>query len=385
MLERSFWRGRRVLLTGHTGFKGSWLATWLLDMGAEVFGYALEPPTTPSHFEVCRLAGRMTSTIGDLRDRAGLTRAVQHARPEVVFHLAAQALVRHSYAEPIDTFETNVMGTVYLLEAVRQTPSVAAVVVVTSDKCYQNQDWPWGYREGDPLGGRDPYSASKACAELAAAAYRSSFLEGREPPVGLATVRAGNVIGGGDWATDRLVPDALRAIDAGRPLELRNPGATRPWQHVLEPLCGYLMVAESLCRQPREFSCAWNFGPREDDVVTVAALADLVMRARRSVASHTIVHGSASPGQDPPPREEHFLALDSSRARQRLGWRPRWTLPTAVANTVVWHDRCGAPADARNGSPLADTLFELSCEQIRRYEIADTSHSAHDLEASERR
>ena len=281
-MNPTFWRDRRVFLTGHTGFKGGWLALWLTHVGAEVHGYALAPPTEPNFYTAARLERYLaSSTIADIRDADTLERAMRAARPEVVLHLAAQPLVRHSYAEPVDTYATNVMGTIHLLEAVRKTSGVRAVVNVTTDKCYDNREWLWPYRENEALGGYDPYSSSKACSELVTAAWRRSFLE----PAGirLATARAGNVIGGGDWAADRLVPDFLRAVDGGRPLIVRSPDATRPWQHVLEPLAGYLALAVKLCHED-SFDDAWNFGPAEADARTVRWMLE-VQAAHRTAVS----------------------------------------------------------------------------------------------------
>src|SRR4051812_32894796 len=263
----AFWRSKRVLITGHTGFKGAWLSLWLGELGAEVTGYALSPPSEPSLFQAAGLADRMHSTLGDVRDLSALRGAFRAARPELVLHLAAQALVRPSYDDPVTTFDTNVMGTVNVLEAARHEPSVRSVVVVTSDKCYENREWPWGYRENEAMGGHDPYSSSKGCAELVTAAYRSSFAKGR---LGIASARAGNVIGGGDWAKDRIIPDFVRAVTQGQALRVRNPGAVRPWQHVLEPLAGYLLLAEHLYSEPQRFAEAWNFGPADSDARPVS-------------------------------------------------------------------------------------------------------------------
>jgi CDP-glucose 4,6-dehydratase len=260
-VNTSFWRGKRVLLTGHTGFKGSWLSLWLQQLDAQVQGFALEPPSQPSLFEQARVAEGMASTIGDIRDFVALHASLQAFRPEVVIHMAAQPLVRQSYAQPVETYATNVMGTVHLLEAVRQTPGIRAVVVVTTDKCYENREWAWGYREVEPMGGHDPYSNSKGCAELVTSAYRASFLANAGVAVGSA--RAGNVIGGGDWASDRLIPDFFRAAQGGHALEVRFPDATRPWQHVLEPVSGYLTLAERLVTHGQAFAEPWNFGPAE--------------------------------------------------------------------------------------------------------------------------
>lgn len=327
-VDRTFWSGRRVFLTGHTGFKGGWLALWLSDMGAEVFGYALEPSTKPSFYVATGLASRLTgNTLADIRDAPTLIEALRRAQAEVVFHLAAQPLVRQSYLDPVDTFATNVMGTVHLFEAVRQVSGVRAVINITTDKCYENREWVWPYRETDRLGGHDPYSGSKACAELVTSAYRRSFL--REAGIHLASVRAGNVIGGGDWAADRLVPDFFRAVQAAEPLIIRSPGATRPWQHVLEPLAGYLMLAQRLVDEGDPFAEAWNFGPDDAGVRPVGWLVDYLC--------------SRTPGAswqraaDPQPHEANTLKLDSAKARARLGWWPRWSLARALDATLEWH------------------------------------------------
>ncbi|MBU1775020.1 MAG: CDP-glucose 4,6-dehydratase, partial [Gammaproteobacteria bacterium] len=271
-VNATFWRGKKVFMTGHTGFKGGWLSLWLQSMGAQVTGFALLPPTIPSLFEVADVAQGMTSIIGDIREAESLAKAVREAAPEIVIHMAAQPLVRYSYANPVETYSTNVMGTVHLLEAVRQTPSVRAVVNVTSDKCYDNKEWVWGYRENEAMGGFDPYSNSKGCAELVASAYRNSFFNPEkyhEHKVALASVRAGNVIGGGDWAADRLIPDILRAISDNKPVVIRSPHAIRPWQHVLEPLSGYLLLAEKLYEQGIAYAEGWNFGPNDEDAKPV--------------------------------------------------------------------------------------------------------------------
>ena len=277
MIEREFWNGRRVFITGHTGFKGSWLSLWLQGLRAEILGYSLQPPTDPNLFELANVAEKMTSVVGDVRDLSSLQQAMTEFQPEIVIHMAAQPLVRRSYQDPVETYTTNVIGTVHLLEAVRQVDSVKAVVDITSDKCYDNREWHWGYRETDSLGGYDPYSSSKACAEAVAASYRSSFFNidrYSEHGVALATVRAGNVIGGGDWAPDRLVPDILKALLKNESVLIRNPYATRPWQHVLEPLNGYLMLAERLCKDGVNYAEAWNFGPDSVNVETVGWIAD---------------------------------------------------------------------------------------------------------------
>jgi CDP-glucose 4,6-dehydratase len=333
-MERAFWRGRRVLITGHTGFKGSWLSLWLQGAGAELLGYALPPPTDPSLFELARVGGGCKSVTGDVLDRELLARTVRDFRPEVVFHLAAQPLVRDSYAHPVETFAVNVLGTVHLLDAARRAPEVRAVVVVTSDKCYENRDSLWGYREDDPLGGHDPYSASKGCAELVTASYRRAFFQpaaaGGTGAV-VASVRAGNVIGGGDWARDRLLPDAVRAWAGGRPLRLRNPRAVRPWQHVIEPLAGYLQLAQRLVGPDgARFEGAWNFGPGEGDARPVAEVIDRVAQLWGPPAAWEADVGAQ-------PHEAHALRLDCSKARLLLGWRPRLPLDTALSWVVDWY------------------------------------------------
>jgi len=327
-VTRSFWAGKRVFLTGHTGFKGGWLALWLNELGAEVHGYALQPPTQPNLFDATGLAHRMaSSTIADIRDEVALTTAMRAARPEVVLHLAAQPLVRQSYLDPVETYSTNVMGSVHLLEAVRSLDCVRAVVNVTTDKCYENDGRAEPYREGDPMGGHDPYSSSKGCAELVTAAFRRSFLSGKG--VRVASARAGNVIGGGDWAADRLIPDFLRAIDSGRTLEIRSPHATRPWQHVLEPVSGYLMLAQRLCEGGEAFDGAWNFGPSLEDAKPVQWIVQALCESVPNATWRVV--------QSPQPHEAHTLSLDSSRARSQLGWRPHWLLPEALARTLAWH------------------------------------------------
>ena len=350
MMDRDFWRGRRVLLTGHTGFKGGWLAVWLLDMGAIVTGLALPPSTTPSLFALCGLEHRLASTTADIRDHEAVRQAFADCRPEIVFHLAAQSLVRRSYREPIETFGTNVMGTVHVLEAARHTSSARAIVVVTSDKCYENREMLWGYRESDPLGGRDPYSASKGCAELVVAAYERSFFS--DLPCAIATVRAGNVIGGGDWSEDRLIPDAIRALRTGAPLALRNPSSVRPWQHVLEPLAGYLALAARLHEQGAIWSGPWNFGPRDEDATDTRTVVDLVIRHWGSGSWDHV----QSPGA---PHESRQLRLDCSKVRALLGWSPILTLEEAIGLTVAWYreaERKGADA------------FALTRTQIREFE-----------------
>ena len=337
-VDPSFWRGKRVLLTGHTGFKGGWLSLWLQQMGAELQGYALAPTPGHSLFREARVAEGMGSTVGDIRDLAALQSAVAAFRPDIVIHMAAQALVRQSYVEPVETYATNVMGTVHLLEAVRRVPGVRVVVNVTTDKCYENREWAWGYREDEPMGGHDPYSNSKGCAELVSSAYRRSFFRDGGPA--LATARAGNVIGGGDWATDRLVPDILRAFERGEPVVIRNPHSTRPWQHVLEPLSGYLVLAQRLWEDGAAFAEGWNLGPRDEDARPVQWIVEQLV-ARWGQGARWQLDG----GQHP--HEAHFLKLDISKARARLGWAPRWRLADALRHIVTWHQAWLAGDDVR--------------------------------------
>ena len=332
-VNQQFWVGKKVFVTGHTGFKGSWLCLWLQQMGAEVTGYALQTPTQPSLFEVAGVAHGMRSIIGDIRDGAALAVAMQNATADIVIHMAAQPLVRYSYVDPVETYSTNVMGTVYLLEAVRQTKSVRAVVNVTSDKCYENKEWVWGYRENEAMGGFDPYSNSKGCAELVTAAYRSSFFNPAkyaEHQVALASGRAGNVIGGGDWAADRLVPDILRAISENRPVVIRNPHAIRPWQHVLEPLSGYLQLAQKLYEEGAAYAEGWNFGPDDEDAKSVQWIVEQLTRQWGEGAGWKL-------DQADHPHEAHYLKLDCSKAKLHLDWRPRWTLAQALENIIAWH------------------------------------------------
>ncbi len=337
----AFWRGRRVLLTGHTGFKGSWLALWLQELGAEVRGYALPAADAPSLWQAARLQAHVPGTLADIRDAQRLAEAVAAFRPEIVLHLAAQALVRESYRAPSETYATNVMGTVNLLEAVRRCDSVRAVLVVTSDKCYENREWLWPYRESDGLGGHDPYSSSKACVELLCASWRESFL--RESGIALATARAGNVIGGGDCSADRLLPDILRAWQAGQSLTLRYPQAVRPWQHVLEPLHGYLCLAQALVEQGQAMAAAWNFGPDNEGLVSVGELVERMAQCWPGQAHWTIEAAEQ-------PHEAGLLALDSSQARARLAWRPRWLLQQAIERTLDWHQAWLAGEDMQTFS-----------------------------------
>lgn len=339
MIEQGFWRGRRVLVTGHTGFKGSWLAVWLHALGADVYGFASPPPTTPSLFELTQLDELVHSITGDVRDLEGVRGAVAESRPEIIFHLAAQSLVHASLADPVGTYSTNVLGTAHLLEAVRAPGrDVRAVVCVTSDKCYSNREWDWGYRENDPLGGHDPYSSSKACQELVAASYRDAVFDGE---VDLATARAGNVIGGGDWAEHRLVPDVMRAALEGRSVTVRNPASVRPWQHVLDPLLGYLILAQRLAGDGDGVAEAWNFGPPIEEAQPVSWLVERLRE--RWPGKFDVELAPASTGD----HEARLLQLDATKARRRLGWAPRWSLERAIDATVEWYDAYGAGRDMR--------------------------------------
>jgi CDP-glucose 4,6-dehydratase len=350
VVDPDFWHGRRVLLTGHTGFKGAWLALWLQSLGARVTGFAAGVPTQPSLYELARVGEGMESIEGDVRDHAALAAAVAQSTPEVIIHMAAQALVRRSFSEPRETYATNVMGTVNLLDAVRVSgESVRALVNVTSDKCYENHEWDWGYREPEPMGGHDPYSSSKGCAELVTAAFRRSFFHAPNGPR-IATARAGNVIGGGDWGAERLLPDIMRAALAGEQVRVRNPNSIRPWQHVLNPLSGYLVLAQALWDSP-DHADAWNFGPPEDDARPVGWIVQ-----RASELWHRELRWALDDG--PHPHEARYLKLDSSLARARLGWRPRLGLDAALEATVAWYRELSAGADMR-----AVTLTQIDAFQ----------------------
>jgi CDP-glucose 4,6-dehydratase len=323
-----FWSRKKVFLTGHTGFKGGWITHWLNELGAHVYGYAIAPPTEPNFFTETNLKKRMTcSTIGNILDLSSLTRELKKAKPDIVIHMAAQPLVRTSYEAPVQTFATNIIGTVNVLEASREVTTVRAIVNITTDKCYENKQWPWPYRESDRLGGYDPYSASKACAEMAAISYRNSFLA--EAGILLASVRAGNVIGGGDWASDRLIPDFFRALDAGETLRIRSPNAIRPWQHVIEPLSGYLLLAERLYAGDEAFAGAWNFGPNDQDARSVSWIVE------KLCIDNPCAHWETEKSKHP--HEAAVLKLDISKAKTKLGWSPRWDLETALKMTTKWY------------------------------------------------
>lgn len=353
-VDAFFWNGKRVFLTGHTGFKGGWLALWLTSMGAKVTGYALAPNTSPSFFEATNIEGDLEkSHIADIRDLEKLQKAMAEAKPEVVIHMAAQPLVRYSYVNPVETYATNVMGTVNILESIRQLDCVRAGVVVTTDKCYENKEWTWGYRENESMGGHDPYSNSKGCAELVTSAYRHSYFSSEkyaQHQVAIASARAGNVIGGGDWSEDRLIPDAIKAFEAKKVLMIRNPLATRPWQHVLEPLSGYLILAQALYKQGSKFAGGWNFGPRDEDARSVQEVIDLLIQNWGSLASWQQDQGEQ-------PHEAHSLKLDISKARQYLNWTPRWSLEMAIEKITEWQHYFRNKVDMK----------KLSLEQIKMY------------------
>jgi CDP-glucose 4,6-dehydratase len=356
-MNADFWKSKKVFITGHTGFKGSWLCLWLERLGAEVTGFALEPPTEPNLFTLSHAGSDMRSVVGDVRDGAALKRAMQEARPEIVIHMAAQTVVRTGYDNPFETYETNVMGTVNLFEAVRATDTVRAVVNVTTDKCYENKEWEWAYRENEPLGGADPYSSSKACSELVTSAYRQSFFPaGRiaQAPVGIATARAGNVLGGGDWTRSQLVPDIMRACMEHRTVLIRSPYAVRPWQFVLEPLRGYLTLAECAYENPAHFSESWNFGPADEDARPVQWIVDRLIRLWGGDAEWKL-------DTDVHPHEAGYLKLDSSKAKQHLGWQPRMHLGQTLEFVVEWYKAYYHMNDVR-------TLTE---GHISRYELLE--------------
>ena len=350
-VDSAFWNGKRVFLTGHTGFKGSWLSLWLVSMGAKVTGYALAPNTTPNLFNVLAIDSLIEkSYIADIRDLTTLQKAMSEARPDVLIHMAAQPLVRYSYANPVETYATNVMGTVHVLESVRSINTVQATVVITTDKCYENKDWAWGYRENESMGGYDPYSNSKGCAELVTSAYRRSYFSEPKSTNRLASARAGNVIGGGDWSEDRLIPDAIKSFEGNRPLMIRNPLATRPWQHVLEPLSGYLILGQSLYEQGSAFASGWNFGPRDEDNRAVQEVVDLLISEWGDKACWK-KEGSEQP------YEANLLKLDCSKARTQLRWVPKWKLEVAIQKIIQWQKAYKAK----------ENMQEISLAQINHY------------------
>jgi CDP-glucose 4,6-dehydratase len=346
-----FWKDKKVFLTGHSGFKGGWLSLWLGSMGAKVTGYALAPNTTPNLFNVLAIDSLIEkSHIADIRDLTTLQKAISEARPDIVIHMAAQPLVRYSYANPVETYATNVMGTVHVLESTRAIDTVRATVVVTTDKCYENKEWVWGYRENEPMGGYDPYSNSKGCAELATSAYRQSYFSSPDSINRVASARAGNVIGGGDWSEDRLIPDAIKAFEANEPLMIRNPLATRPWQHVLEPLSGYLMLAQALYMDGVEFASGWNFGPLDEGNRTVQDVIDLLISGWGDGARWE-KEGSEQP------HEANLLKLDCAKAHAQLGWMPKWGLGVATQKIVEWQKAFQAK----------ENMQEISLAQINQY------------------
>jgi CDP-glucose 4,6-dehydratase len=331
--------GKRVLITGHTGFKGAWLTFILKQFGADVMGFALPPATTPNHFDLLDLKTDIEHVIGDIRDSSAIISAMNSFKPEYVFHLAAQALVKKSYNEPVDTFDTNVMGAVNLLDSVRQSDSVRSLVFITSDKCYENVEWVWGYRETDRLGGHDPYSASKAAAEIIFSAYSRSFFLSKSN-LGVASARAGNVIGGGDWSENRIIPDCIRALEKNRPIELRNPGATRPWQHVLEPLSGYILLASKLYNEPEQHGGSWNFGPSTSEVRTVEEVAN-------SIIKHFGYGRVVNTGSKNKQHEANLLQLNCDKAHQILGWQPKWNIDETITATAQWYKTILGGGDAK--------------------------------------
>lgn len=349
-----FWKNKRVFLTGHTGFKGSWISLWLQSLGAKVKGYALIPPTTPSLFEVANVTVGMESDIGDIRNLVQLTKSIQEFAPDIIIHMAAQPLVRASYRDPVETYSTNVMGTVHVFEAARQTNSVRAIVNVTTDKCYENREWIWGYREDEPMGGHDPYSNSKGCSELITSSFRQSFFQASD--VALASARAGNVIGGGDWAVDRLIPDTLLALEQNIKVVIRNPDAIRPWQHVLEPLSGYLLLAEKLYLHGQKYAEGWNFGPRYEDAQPVRWIIDKMTRQWGDSAGWVTDNGIH-------PHEAHYLKLDISKAQDLLNWSPRWPLHKALEQTTRWHKAWLKNKD----------MQQICLEQIQHYTTTDST------------
>ena len=347
-VNRDFWNGKRVVLTGHTGFKGSWLSLWLQQMGAIVKGYALEPNTSPNLFELAEVANHMESEIGDITNLSQIKDSMHTFNPDILIHMAAQPLVRLSYEEPVLTYATNVMGTVNVLEAARTCENLKAIVSVTTDKCYENKEWAWGYRENEPMGGHDPYSSSKGCAELITSAYRNSFFNS-ENSAAIASARAGNVIGGGDWADDRLIPDILKSFEKKIPVIVRNPMATRPWQHVLEPLSGYLVLAEHLYAEGKSYAEAWNFGPKDEDCKPVSWILDRMVANWHDQATWELAKNDN-------PHEAGYLKLDCSKAASKLNWQPKWNLDFTLGKIINWHQHF------LNGSNIQDECLNEIAE-----------------------
>lgn len=341
-----FWSGKKVFLTGHTGFKGGWLCLWLKTMGAKVVGYALQPDSKPNIFHALGVDNMLEqSYFADIRDLVSLKNAIEDAQPDIVFHMAAQPLVRYSYLHPIETYTTNVMGTANILEGTRRVDSIRATVIITTDKCYENKEWEWGYRENEAMGGSDPYSSSKACAELITSAYRQSFFSDAGSSNQIASARAGNVIGGGDWSIDRLIPDAIRAFEVGGKVKIRNPQSTRPWQHVLEPLSGYLVLAQQLYVEGAFYASSWNFGPSEKDNRSVQEVLELLIAKWGG-------HAAWEKEGIKQPHEAKLLNLDCSKARNILGWTPKWNLETAISKIVEWHKVFGVKGNIHDVSVL---------------------------------
>jgi len=358
MMNKKFWKGKKVFITGHTGFKGSWLCLWLHSLGAEITGYSLAPPTSPSLFNLCHIDEWTHSIQGDIRNRKQLQQAIQEADPDIIIHMAAQPLVRTSYENPVETYEINVMGTLNLFEAVKSLPNprkkVKAVVNVTSDKCYENREWIWGYREGDPLGGYDPYSNSKACSELLTSSYRNSFFNPQtfaHHRIALASARAGNVIGGGDWAKDRLIPDCIRSLLTGEKMIIRNPRSIRPWQHVLEPLSGYLLLIEKLVLEGVQYAEAWNFGPHEEDAKPVQWIVETISKKWGTPLHFEIEDQSHY-------HEAHYLKLDCAKAKWKLGWQPKWNIEQTLDKIVEWSQ----------AYQKGENMKEVCLKQIEEYE-----------------
>lgn len=349
-VDSSFWRGKKVFVTGHTGFKGSWLSLWLQDMGAVVKGYALEPASTPNLFTQANVAQNMDSEIGDITDLNHITESMMAFSPEILIHMAAQPLVRLSYQDPVLTYATNVMGTVNVLEAARKCTNLKAIVSVTTDKCYENKEWAWGYRENEPMGGHDPYSSSKGCAELVTAAYRKSFFNENKTTF-LASARAGNVIGGGDWAEDRLMPDILRAFEKNEPVIVRNPLSTRPWQHVLEPLSGYLVLAQHLFEDGSNFAEGWNFGPKDEDCKPVSWILDKMVENWGNGAKWELDKNNN-------PHEAGYLKLDCSKAALQLNWYPKWNLEDTLKSIIKWHQNYIAQENIKEQCLLEIALYQ---------------------------
>ncbi|MDF1760617.1 MAG: CDP-glucose 4,6-dehydratase [Coxiellaceae bacterium] len=358
-MKKDFWHGKKVLITGHTGFKGSWLSLWLLSLGAEVSGYALEPKTQTSLFSLLKLKKRIDHTIADIRDFESLKKTVRRVSPDVIFHLAAQPLVRQSYIEPVYTYQTNIMGTVNVLEAIRNSSTHCALLNVTTDKCYENNESFYRYRETDPMGGYDPYSSSKACSEIISSAYARSFFSKHIEGAMVATARAGNVIGGGDWSSDRLIPSVITAVLSNESIKIRNPRAIRPWQHVLEPLYGYLLLAEKLYDYPNEYSGAWNFGPNEESVISVESLLKIIR-------NHWGVGCNWSEESNSNLHEASVLLLDSTKSNEKLSWKPRFELDEQVGFTISWYKSWSNNAN----------MLKITLDQISEYESREVNKYA---------